>query len=143
MARQPPPLPLSSATPGRVLRDPPISRVMSDSGLPAGLKSRGKTWAVRRRQDMAWPRGINDAGGTGGVRPRCALVDPAKGLFDASTLRGAIVARGWTVREFSTAAGVSHESVYRALRQVAVSDRTVVRVVAALETRTPSRLIDG
>ncbi|GAC1340173.1 MAG: hypothetical protein NVSMB29_08660 [Candidatus Dormibacteria bacterium] len=80
---------------------------------------------------------------TGPLWPPHPLLDPAKGLFDASTLRGAIVARGWTVREFSAAAGVSHESVYRALRQFAVSDRTAVRIVAALESRVPSRLVDG
>ena len=75
--------------------------------------------------------------------PTRPLWDPATGQFDPSGLRGAIVARGWTVREFSRAAGVSHESVYRALRRFAVSDRTVVRIVTALETRTPSELIDG
>ncbi len=90
---------------------------------------------------MTKPRERDDPGGPDRCPPSHALLDPARGLFDASTLRGAIVARGWTVREFSTAAGVSHESVYRALRQFAVSDRTVVRIVAALETRTPSRLL--
>ncbi len=73
--------------------------------------------------------------------PSRPLWDAATGQFDPSGLRGAIVARGWTVREFSRAAGVSHESVYRALRRFAVSDRTVVRIVAALESRTPSELI--
>src|SRR2546421_4914150 len=75
--------------------------------------------------------------------PRCALWDPASGQFDVSRLRAAIVGRGWTVPEFAATAGASRGTVYRALGGIAVSDRTGVRGISALESRARSGLIDG
>lgn len=67
------------------------------------------------------------------------LWDPASGRFNPVALRAAIVCRGWTVRDFAAAAGISRACLYNALRRRAVSDRTVVRVGAALAGRDPLR----
>ena len=74
---------------------------------------------------------------------RQPLWEPASGRFDPVRLRAAIVTRGWTVGEFAAAARVSRACLYNALRGLAVSDRTVVRVVSTLEARTPTCLIEG
>jgi len=66
----------------------------------------------------------------------------ASGRFQPVRLRAAIVARGWTVREFAALAGVSPACLYNALQRRAVSDRTVVRIVTTLDTRAPNGLID-
>jgi hypothetical protein len=71
------------------------------------------------------------------------LWNPASGQFATALLRAAIVSRGWTVGEFAATAGIGRASVYRALGGRAVSDRTVIRIVAALELRSPCGLIDA
>jgi hypothetical protein len=73
---------------------------------------------------------------------RPPLWDARSGRFDAYRLRLAIVARGWTVAEFVGASGVSRSCLYKALGSYAVGDRTVVRILAALDTRPPTRLLD-
>lgn len=74
------------------------------------------------------------------IRP---LWDAASGQFNGVQLRAAIVGRGWTVGEFARDARVSRACVYKALAGRAVSDRTVVSILAALEARRPSVLLDG
>ena len=61
--------------------------------------------------------------------------------FDGVRLRAAIVARGWTGGEFAADSRISRACLYKALAGVAVSDRTVVRVVKALG-RSPTPLLD-
>ncbi|MDQ6847516.1 MAG: hypothetical protein M3019_08040 [Candidatus Dormibacteraeota bacterium] len=56
-------------------------------------------------------------------------------------LRMAIVARGWTVSEFATAAGVSRACLYNVLRHQAASDRTVIRITQTLAAREPLSLV--
>ncbi len=60
-----------------------------------------------------------------------ALWSAASGRFQPVRLRAAIVARGWTVAEFSAASGVSRACLYNVLRHQAASDRTVVRITDA------------
>lgn len=74
-----------------------------------------------------------------GARP---LWEPASGRFDPGRLRAAIVARGWTVPEFTVASTVSRSCLYKALRGYAVGDRTVVRILGALDSRAPTGLLD-
>ena len=90
-----------------------------------------------------WHEPTPEAGApsAGGMPVR--LWNAASGQFNGVALRAAIVARGWTVREFAAAAQVSKGCVHNALGGRAVSDRTVLRIVALLETRSPSTLIDG
>jgi predicted transcriptional regulator len=71
------------------------------------------------------------------------LWDAASGRFQPVRLRGAIVGRAWTVREFAMASGVSPACLYNALRGLAVSDRTVVRIVTTLAGRATVALVDG
>ena len=71
-----------------------------------------------------------------------ALWNAASGQFNGVLLRAAIVARGWTVREFARASQTSTGCLYKALGGRAVSDRTVLRIIGLLETRPPSRLLD-
>lgn len=69
------------------------------------------------------------------------LWDAASGRFNPVTLRAAIVCRGWTVRDFAAAAGISRACLYNVLRRQAASDRTVVRVAATLASREPLHLL--
>jgi hypothetical protein len=71
-----------------------------------------------------------------------ALWSAASGRFQPVRLRAAIVARGWTVAEFSAASGVSRACLYNVLRNQAASDRTVVRITQTLAAREPLSL-DG
>jgi predicted transcriptional regulator len=71
-----------------------------------------------------------------------ALWSAASGRFQPVRLRAAIVARGWTVAEFSAASGVSRACLYNVLRHQAASDRTVVRITQTLAAREPVSL-DG
>jgi predicted transcriptional regulator len=71
-----------------------------------------------------------------------ALWSAASGRFQPVRLRAAIVARGWTVAEFSTASGVSRACLYNVLRHQAASDRTAVRITQTLAAREPVNL-DG
>lgn len=70
------------------------------------------------------------------------LWDAVSGRFDPGRLRAAIVARGWTVPEFVGVSTASRSSLYKALRGYAVGDRTVIRILEALEQRAPSTLLD-
>lgn len=69
-----------------------------------------------------------------GHHPR-PLWNAASGRFDPVRLRGAIVARAWTVREFAVAAGVSRACLYKALGGRATSDRTAIAIATALASR--------
>lgn len=75
-------------------------------------------------------------------QPNGALWSAASGRFQPVRLRAAIVARGWTVAEFSAASGVSRACLYNVLRHQAASDRTVVRITQTLAAREPVSL-DG
>jgi predicted transcriptional regulator len=75
-------------------------------------------------------------------RTNGALWSAASGRFQPVRLRAAIVARGWTVAEFSAASGVSRACLYNVLRHQAASDRTVVRITQTLAAREPVSL-DG
>jgi predicted transcriptional regulator len=75
-------------------------------------------------------------------QPHGALWSAASGRFQPVRLRAAIVARGWTVVEFSAASGVSRACLYNVLRHQAASDRTVVRITQTLAGRDPVSL-DG
>jgi lambda repressor-like predicted transcriptional regulator len=66
-----------------------------------------------------------------------ALWSAASGRFHPVRLRAAIVARGWTVGEFSAASGVSRACLYNVLRHQAASDRTVIRITQTLAGREP------
>jgi len=66
-----------------------------------------------------------------------ALWSAASGRFYPVRLRAAIVARGWTVGEFSAASGVSRACLYNVLRRQAASDRTVIRITQTLAAREP------
>jgi hypothetical protein len=74
-------------------------------------------------------------------RDTIPLWDAASGRFQPVRLRAAIVARGWAVREFAAASAVSPACLYNALRGLAVSDRTVVRVLTTLASRSPVSLV--
>jgi hypothetical protein len=63
------------------------------------------------------------------------LWNPRTGIFDAGRLRAAIVARGWTVPEFVSVAGVSRGSLYSALLGRGVTDRTAIRIFKGLSQR--------
>ncbi len=69
-----------------------------------------------------------------------ALWSAASGRFHPVRLRAAIVARGWTVGEFSAASGVSRACLYNVLRHQAASDRTAVRITQTLAAREPVNL---
>lgn len=75
-------------------------------------------------------------------QPHGVLWSAASGRFQPVRLRAAIVARGWTVAEFSAASGVSRACLYNVLRHHAASDRTVVRITQTLAGRDPVSL-DG
>jgi lambda repressor-like predicted transcriptional regulator len=81
------------------------------------------------------------AGAWSSVEADRALWDAASGRFNPVVLRAAIVCRGWTVRDFASAAGVSRACLYNVLRRHAASDRTVVRVAATLASREPLHLL--
>ncbi len=70
-----------------------------------------------------------------------ALWSAASGRFHPVQLRAAIVARGWTVGEFSAASGVSRACLYNILRHQAASDRTVIRITQTLAAREPLSLV--
>lgn len=63
--------------------------------------------------------------------------DPASGRFDGAALRGAVVARRWTVREFAQLARISNACLYNALGSRGVSDRTAIRIFETLAKREP------
>jgi predicted transcriptional regulator len=71
-----------------------------------------------------------------------ALWSAASGRFHPVRLRAAIVARGWTVGEFSAASGVSRACLYNILRHHSASDRTAVRITQTLAAREPLRLTE-
>lgn len=112
---------------------------LNAAGEEPGRLLRPHTW------DHAGARAPASASSVAPVHSQRAaqLWNAASGQFSGAQLRAAIVARGWTVREFYGAARVSKGCLYKALAGRAVSDRTVLRIVALLETRPPSGLIDG
>lgn len=69
--------------------------------------------------------------------PRAPMWNPASGIFDPAQLRAAIVARGWTLRDFIAGAGVSRGCMYSALRGHGVTDRTAIRIFRTLSQRDP------
>lgn len=86
---------------------------------------------------------VIDERADGRLRPAAgALWSAASGRFQPVRLRAAIVARGWTVAEFSAASGVIRACLYNVLRHQAASDRTVVRITQTLAAREPVSL-DG
>ena len=98
---------------------------------------------ARLLRPRLWQKPTPEAGSLSAEGPPARLWNAASGQFNGVALRAAIVARGWTVREFATAAQVSKGCVYNALGGRAVSDRTVLRIAAVLETRSPSALLDA
>ena len=66
-----------------------------------------------------------------------SLWDPASGRFDGCALRAAVVARGWTVREFARTACLSRACMYRAIGGRPMSDRAAIRVFETLIKRAP------
>jgi lambda repressor-like predicted transcriptional regulator len=81
------------------------------------------------------------AGAPASVDADRPLWDAASGRFNPVALRAAIVCRGWTVRDFASAAGISRACLYNVLRRHAASDRTVVRVATTLASREPLHLL--
>lgn len=71
------------------------------------------------------------------AEPVAFLWDPTTRRFDGCALRAALVARGWTVREFAAVAQLSRACVYRALIGEPVSDRAAIRVFETLMKRAP------
>ncbi len=69
--------------------------------------------------------------------PARRLWNPQTGMFDPVQLRQAIVMRGWTVAEFGKVAQVSRGCLYSALLGCGVTDRTAIRIFAALAQRHP------
>ena len=68
---------------------------------------------------------------------RPMLWNPEVRRFDGPRLRLAIIARGWTVREFARAAKVDVASVNNAIRGNRLRDSTVIRMFEALQKREP------
>jgi lambda repressor-like predicted transcriptional regulator len=81
------------------------------------------------------------AGAPASVAADRPLWDAASGRFNPVALRAAIVCRGWTVRDFASAAGISRACLYNVLRRHAASDRTVIRVAVTLASREPLQLL--
>jgi hypothetical protein len=58
--------------------------------------------------------------------------------FDGALLRQAIVMRGWSgVSEFAQANGIRESTVYAAVAEHSVRDRTALRIIQALAKRDP------
>lgn len=54
--------------------------------------------------------------------------------MDANLLRGAIVAHGYTLLEFSEAVGIKRTALYRKLRGITEFDRSEIeRIIAVLD----------
>jgi hypothetical protein len=68
------------------------------------------------------------------------LWDAGTGSFHGSSLRRAIVARGWTAYEFSRMSKLNVGSVYNAIRGKAVRDATAIRIFETLEKRPPMEI---
>lgn len=101
-----------------------------------GTRMRTRTmgaFATERR-----PRVVSALANIDADRP---LWDAPSGRFNPVALRTAIVCRGWTVRDFAAAAGVSRACLYNVLRHHAASDRTAIRVAATLASREPLHLL--
>ena len=134
---------------------------MSGTGTRGGLGHRGRrSLAVIEELDVddpinadgaelrlfrprLWHRPTPEAGVPSAAGVPARLWNAGSGQFNGVALRAAIVARGWTVREFAVGAQVSKGCIYKALAGRAVSDRTVLRITSLLETRAPSMFIDG
>src|ERR1039457_264529 len=69
------------------------------------------------------------------------LWDAATGTFHGALLRRAIVARGWTVRDFAGQARLNICSVYNAMHGKPVRDGTTIRIFEALEKRAPMLVV--
>jgi len=69
------------------------------------------------------------------------LWDAATGTFHGALLRRAIVARGWTVRDFAGQARLNICSVYNALHGKPVRDGTAIHIFEALEKRAPMMVV--
>jgi len=69
------------------------------------------------------------------------LWDAATGTFHGALLRRAIVARGWTVRDFAGQARLNICSVYNAMHGKPVRDGTTIRIFEALEKRAPMMVV--
>ena len=69
------------------------------------------------------------------------LWDAATGTFHGALLRRAIVARGWTVRDFAAQARLNICSVYNAMHGKPVRDGTTIRIFEALEKRAPMMVV--
>ncbi|GEM_PF-5283433 len=79
---------------------------------------------------------------TTGEPARTYLWNPYVRRFDGPSLRLAIVARGWTVKEFARAAAVDVGSVNNAIAGKRLRDATVIRMFEALQKREPMPVAD-
>lgn len=68
------------------------------------------------------------------------LYDGATHCFDGARLRAAILARGISAAEAPDRAGISENTLLRALRGERVSDRTVIRLYRLLEAHEPMQV---
>lgn len=84
-----------------------------------------------------WPQRVGDCRDLASP-----LWSAGSGSFDGPRLRGAIVLRGWTVREFAVAADLTSASVYNALRGQRVRDRTALKIFRTLARREAMPVVD-
>jgi hypothetical protein len=69
------------------------------------------------------------------------LWDAATGAFHGALLHRAMVARGWTVRDFAVQARLNICSVYNAMHGKPVRDGTAIRIFETLEKRAPMMVV--
>ncbi len=69
--------------------------------------------------------------------PPSSLWDAATGAFQGALLHRAMVARGWTVKDFAIQARLNICSVYNAMHGKPVRDGTAIRIFETLEKRAP------
>ena len=69
------------------------------------------------------------------------LWDAATGAFHGALLHRAMVARGWTVRDFAGQARLNICSVYNAIHGRPVRDGTAIRIFETLEKRAPMTVV--
>ena len=63
--------------------------------------------------------------------------DPGTRAFDGARLHLAIVSRGWTLYEFSRAAKLALSTVYKAVKNGRMDDRSTTTIFETLAKREP------